>query len=156
MDKSNSGWKSKGLVKNSKIDNDEWVIPFNRPWPFIFIGWKVLPCKERFTSRNQAKHLILLRLEVNRSTCPCGRLDRLAGFALGRPQDTPVRPPHRPVWQACLAWSNSCQFGVSTETYSMSYPFIDAFIPMSFAFRISFALSFLILRCVLKDFLFHS
>jgi hypothetical protein len=38
---------------------------------------------------------------------------------------------------------------------SMSYPFIDAFIPMSMVIRIISALSFLVLRCVVKLFLFQ-
>jgi hypothetical protein len=28
-----------------KIDNDDWMIALNRPRPFIFIGWDVLPSK---------------------------------------------------------------------------------------------------------------
>jgi hypothetical protein len=36
---------------------------------------------------------------------------------------------------------------------SMSYPFIDTFIPMSMVRIITSALSFLVLRCVLKLFL---
>jgi hypothetical protein len=39
------------------------------------------------------------------------------------------------------------------QTNSMPYPFIDAFISMSMIKRISLALSFLVLRCVLKLFL---
>jgi hypothetical protein len=39
----------------------------------------------------------------------------------------------------------------SDQTNSMSYPFIDALIPMSMVSRISFALSFLFLRCVLMQ-----
>jgi hypothetical protein len=42
------------------------------------------------------------------------------------------------------------------QTNSKSYPFIDAFIPMSMVRRISSALSFLVLRCVLKSFLSFS
>jgi hypothetical protein len=40
------------------------------------------------------------------------------------------------------------------QTNSMSYPFIDAFIPMSMVRRISSALNFFVLRCVQKLFLF--
>jgi hypothetical protein len=39
------------------------------------------------------------------------------------------------------------------QTNSMSYPFIDAFVPMTMVIRRSFALCFLVLRCVLKLFL---
>jgi hypothetical protein len=39
------------------------------------------------------------------------------------------------------------------ETNSMSYPFIEAFIPMSMVRRISSSFSFLVLRCVVKLFL---
>jgi hypothetical protein len=42
------------------------------------------------------------------------------------------------------------------QTNSMSYPFVDAFIPMSLVRRISSALSFLVLKCVLKLFLSFS
>jgi hypothetical protein len=38
------------------------------------------------------------------------------------------------------------------QTNSISFPFIDAFIPMSMG-RITSTLSFLVLRCVLKQFL---
>jgi hypothetical protein len=44
----------------------------------------------------------------------------------------------------------------TNQTNSMSYPFIDAFIPMSMVRRIISALSFLVLRCVLKLFLSFS
>jgi hypothetical protein len=44
----------------------------------------------------------------------------------------------------------------SDQTNSMSYPFIGAFIPMSMVRRIIAALSFLVLRCVLKSFLSFS
>jgi hypothetical protein len=42
-----------------KFDNDDWMIALNQPRPFIFIGWEVLPRKQQFTTRNQAKLLIL-------------------------------------------------------------------------------------------------
>jgi hypothetical protein len=42
------------------------------------------------------------------------------------------------------------------QTNSMSYSFIDAFIPMSMVRRLISALSFLALRCVLKLFLSFS
>jgi hypothetical protein len=42
------------------------------------------------------------------------------------------------------------------QTNSMSYPLIDAFFPMSFVGRMSSALSFLVLRCILKLFIFVS
>jgi hypothetical protein len=48
------------------------MIALNRPQPFIFIGWEVLAYKERFTSRNPAKLLILLRLGVILSDRPLG------------------------------------------------------------------------------------
>jgi hypothetical protein len=62
------------------------MISLNRPRPFIFIGWEVLPCKYHFTTRNQAKLLILpeigvARLDRTRGAVrphPGGRLDRLA------------------------------------------------------------------------------
>jgi hypothetical protein len=42
------------------------------------------------------------------------------------------------------------------QANSMSYPFIDTFIPMSMVRRIISAFSFLVLRCVLKVFLSFS
>jgi hypothetical protein len=42
------------------------------------------------------------------------------------------------------------------QTNSLCYPFIDAFIPMFMVRRINSALSFLVLRCVLKLFLSFS
>ena len=73
--------------KNSKIDNDDWMIILNRPRPFIFIGWEDLPCKQCFTTRNQAKLLILP--EIGKT-----RLDRPWGA---------VRPPGTfvPDWLQC-------------------------------------------------------
>jgi hypothetical protein len=42
------------------------------------------------------------------------------------------------------------------QTNSMSYPFIDTFIPMSMVRKIKTALSFFVIRCVLKLFISFS
>jgi hypothetical protein len=55
-----------------KLDNDDWMIDLNRPRPFIFIGWEVLPWKQQFTTRNQAKLLILLEIGTPRLDRPWG------------------------------------------------------------------------------------
>jgi hypothetical protein len=80
-----------------KIDNEDWMIVLNRPRPFfIFIGCDDLPCKQCFTTRNQAKLLILLKLEVTRLDHALGAVRPPGGLVTYWLLGTPVSPP----WEA--------------------------------------------------------
>jgi hypothetical protein len=91
-------------------------MPLNRPRPFIFIGWEVLPCKEHVTARNLPKLLILPRLGVPRFDHLGGRggLDRLEASCpdqlQGTPSQTDCRTRSDRLAQPIVAFANfGCQ-----------------------------------------------
>jgi hypothetical protein len=80
--------------KKGKVENDDWMIGLNQPRPFTCIGWEDLPCKQRFTTQNQVKLLILPQIGE-------AQLDHLApmcwtGYNAPR-SDRPRDPADRPA-----------------------------------------------------------
>jgi hypothetical protein len=75
----------------------DWVIGLNRPRPFIFIGWEVLPRKQQFTTRNQAKLLILPEIGTPWLDRPRGAVRPPGPFVPDRPQATRLDRPWDPV-----------------------------------------------------------
>jgi hypothetical protein len=97
------------------------MIALNRPRPFIFIGWEDLPCKQRFTTRNQAKFLILPEFGETRLNHPWGRLDHLAPMCRTSYSTHRSYRPGDPVWPDCLTWVGFCQIWVSTICFFFYY-----------------------------------
>jgi hypothetical protein len=110
------------------------MIGLNRPRPFIFIGWEVLTYKERLTSWNLPKLLILLRLRVTRSDKPWEAVRPPDGVLLDRLQGTPSQTAWR-TWSdrvaqpymACAnldvnSWNTRAARGSSYVAKGMYFP----------------------------------
>jgi hypothetical protein len=72
------------------------MIALNRPQPFIFIWLVDMPCKQCFTTQNQAKLLSILKLRVTQLDRPLEAVKPPGALMSDWQQGTPVRPPWGP------------------------------------------------------------